>query len=211
MSVMETLLERPDISSFAQNYWKQLRQVYSCYLYHLAKERSFSKFQKNQLGFPSIWKEYVPIVPNLLSQSVNRCIFEKLLTSRFSVTPKVNPVTQSGLYAEEENVIRYVSGFIAHKLLQVYKKDHSPRAALYVECLTSMAVSGPESNFYDYDYTTMIYESASLALPSCSPTLFGVSADASVVFLLNCNTVFSLYCGSSFSAFLPLCFDIFTE
>ena len=118
--------------------------------HHLAKERSFSKFQKNRLGFPSIWKEYVPNVPNLLSQSVNRCIFEKLLTSRFSATPKVNPVTQSGLYAEEENVIRYVSGFIAHKLLQVYKKDHSPRAALYVECLTSMAVSGPESNFYDY-------------------------------------------------------------
>ena len=62
----------------------------------------------------------------------------------------MNPVTQSGLYAEEENVIRYVSGFIAHKLLQVYKKDHSPRDALYVEYLTSMAVSGPESNFYDY-------------------------------------------------------------
>ena len=67
-----------------------------------------------------------------LMSPIFRCIYEKLLTSRFSVTPKVNPVTQSGLYAEEENVIRYVSGFIAHKLLQVYKKDHSPRAALYV-------------------------------------------------------------------------------
>ena len=117
---------------------------------HLAKERSFSKFHENRLGFPSIWKEYVPNISSLLSQSVNRRIFEKLLTSRFSVTPKENPVMQSGFLAEEENVIRYISGFVAHKLLQVYKKDHSPQAAPYVECLMSMAVSGPESNFYDY-------------------------------------------------------------
>ena len=84
-----------------------------------------------------------------MSQSVNRRVFEKLVAKHFSVTSTEN-IMQTGLYADEENTMRYVSGFIPYKLLCKYKKENSSKAGEFVECLTHMAVEGPESNFYDY-------------------------------------------------------------
>ena len=38
-------------------------------------------------------------------------------------------------------------------LLNKLKKDHSDKAGHFVECLSSMGVEGPVSNFYDYTKT----------------------------------------------------------
>lgn len=117
---------------------------------YLAREKAFVKFHARRLKeFPAIWEEFLPCVSCLLSQSVNRRVFEKLLAENFSATPAGSDV-QTGIFADEENTIRYVSGFIPYKLLCKYKKENTSKAGEFVECLNHMAVEGPESNFYDY-------------------------------------------------------------
>ena len=66
--------------------------------------------------------------------------------------PKVAAVPSSSgpLGADEENVIRYMAGYIPFKLLKAYKKKNSDEAAAVVDCLSAMAQSGPEDDFYAY-------------------------------------------------------------
>ncbi len=51
---------------------------------------------------------------------------------------------------EEDNAIRYASGYVAMKLLKKYQKKESDNAVHFVECLSNMASLGEESSFYDY-------------------------------------------------------------
>lgn len=104
--------------------------------------------------FSSIWTEFAPPgISNLLSQNVNRKLFEKVVIRHFSIAPKEDQ--QKTLYAEEENAIRYIGGFVSHKLLCKYKKEQSGKAGQFVECLAEMGVKGPESSFYDYTQAWM--------------------------------------------------------
>ena len=59
-------------------------------------------------------------------------------------------VALSVMKAEEENALRYVSGYVALKLMRKYEKEDSPRASQFLETLSGMAVLGNESSFYDY-------------------------------------------------------------
>ena len=54
------------------------------------------------------------------------------------------------LNSEEENALRYVSGYVALKLMRQYEKKEDEKATQFVECLSNMAVVGVESNFYEY-------------------------------------------------------------
>ena len=60
----------------------------------------------------------------------------------------VNPTVSLG--SEEENAIRYASGYVAMKLVKRYKEEGSKKAAQFVECLSNMAVNGDDSSFYAY-------------------------------------------------------------
>lgn len=81
---------------------------------------------------------------------MNRHVFERTLLEKFTDSMSSSSSAKESLYADEENIIRYMSGYIAFKLLRKYQKVDSGKAAQYVECLLKMAVEGPESNFYDY-------------------------------------------------------------
>ena len=52
--------------------------------------------------------------------------------------------------AEEENAVRYASGYVSLKLMKTYMHSDSTKAAQFVECLSNMAVAGEESDFYQY-------------------------------------------------------------
>ena len=52
--------------------------------------------------------------------------------------------------SEEENALRYVSGYVALKLMRQYEKKEGEKATQFVECLSNMAVAGVEST---YEYT----------------------------------------------------------
>lgn len=119
----------------------------------MAREKTLSNFHNLRLKeLAAIWKEFAPDTSSLLLQSVNRLIFEKLLAQTFSTSSAETAAAaaESGLYAEEENVIRYISGYIPHKLLRKYQNEQSSKASQFVECLSEMGVQGLESSFYDY-------------------------------------------------------------
>ena len=66
-------------------------------------------------------------------------------TSRSIIVP-----VAASLNAEEENALRYVSGYVALKLMRKYQKEDSEKAIQMVECLSNMAVVGDESSFNNY-------------------------------------------------------------
>lgn len=107
-----------------------------------------------------MWQDFcgtlkVSTISPLLAQTVNRRVFEQVLLDRCGgatcKSSEKTPAPAAGLlYAEEENTIRYMSGYVALKLMRKYKMEESSEAAEFVECLSGMAVQGPESSFYDY-------------------------------------------------------------
>lgn len=79
-----------------------------------------------------------------LAYSEGMTINRQLLTSS-----RPSKMHQS-MCVEEENAVRYASGFVALKVMKLYEKLDTPKAAQFVECLSHMAVSGEESSFYAY-------------------------------------------------------------
>ena len=128
----------------------------------MAKYNALMRFHALRLSqLPGLWTALLAdmsmnsICP-LLLQSVNRRVFESLMVEYFTdalmvATSRsiVVPVAAS-LNAEEENVLRYVSGYIALNLMRKYQKEDSEKAIQFVECLSNMAVVGDESSFYNY-------------------------------------------------------------
>ena len=89
----------------------------------------------------------------LLLQSVNRRVFEQLMIEHYDsmVASSSNAVAVvPPLNAEEENALRYVSGYVALKLMRKYEKEEGKKAMQFMECLSNMAVEGEESSFYNY-------------------------------------------------------------
>lgn len=74
----------------------------------------------------------------------------KHFASNISATSTSNERVTLGLSTEEENTIRYMSGYVTLKLKRKYEKQESSKSAEYVECLSSLAVGGQESSFYEY-------------------------------------------------------------
>ena len=51
---------------------------------------------------------------------------------------------------EEENALRYASGYVALKTMRELKKKKGKKASKFVDCLSNMAVIGNETSFYAY-------------------------------------------------------------
>ena len=88
------------------------------------------------------------------TQTVNRLLFNQMLVAAIQHDEKrkdrLHVPSLSGhqqLGADEENVIRYMAGYIPFKLLKVYKKKATEAAAEVVDCLSAMAQSGLEDDF----------------------------------------------------------------
>ena len=64
------------------------------------------------------------------------------------------PLKQVSMSSEEENAVRYASGFVPMRLMQKYKNI---KAAQFVDCLSHMALSSSdedeESSYYEYTKT----------------------------------------------------------
>ena len=87
----------------------------------------------------------------LTRQSVNRHLFNILQMEATSTTSSgqcdSTPVVMG---SEEENTVRYASGYVAMKLMKEFTQKDTECAAQFVECLSHMAVEGEESSFYAY-------------------------------------------------------------
>ncbi len=135
------------------NFGKQIK------LKHF-QEQSLVKFHALKINkLPSIWRTLsiglkLPPVNAFQQQAVNRHLFENILidAAKSRTTRSTIPVQKPRLELtiEEDNAIRYASGYVAMKLLKKYQKKESDNAVHFVECLSNMASLGEESSFYDY-------------------------------------------------------------
>ena len=78
----------------------------------------------------------------MATQSVNRQIFEQLLLKNLlHIIQKDRAAVQcpDKLFSEEN--IRYMSGYVALKLMKKYKKEDNTKASQFVECLAGMVLN----------------------------------------------------------------------
>ena len=105
---------------------------------------------------PSIWSEFVEsvgcgsIADPLLYELVSHTVFEGIVKETYAAQRKIPCSFPAVLCKEEENIIRYVCGFVAMKLSHRFRKQQGEKAAIFVECLANMSVEGPESSLLDY-------------------------------------------------------------
>lgn len=141
------------------------------------REKSYRLFyQKRISDIPKLWDDFhailhLPRPDPLWTQSANRLLFNQALVSclqqdaKQEARPKVTAASCSGtstLGADEENIIRYMAGYIPFKLLKAYKKKDSEEAAMVVDCLSAMGQSGREDDFdaYTEEWTKAISRGA---------------------------------------------------
>ena len=120
----------------------------------LARERALIRFhQMRQSILPNLWKKLftqlcVPLPSPLLLQSINRQLLNRTLLIVYSVTESTNKEqTSVTMLSDEENAIRYASGYIAMKLLKHYKTGKGTKAIQFVDCLSNMAVVGDDQSY----------------------------------------------------------------
>ena len=120
-----------------------------------ARVKALSKFHQLCITvLQCLWNQLftelqIPVVPALTTQTVNRHLLNLVLTEgkSASVQTEAEPVVMG---SEEENAVRYASGYVAMKLMKEFMKEDSEKAAQFVECLSNMAIEGEESDYYVY-------------------------------------------------------------
>ena len=126
----------------------------------IRRENSYTNFYNKRVkGFNDLWNDFfkllgIPQPDPLWTQTINRLLFNEELVAAIKGDVE-KPVGYSTveippLGADEDNVIRYMSGYIPFKLLKKYAKKNTEEAACIVSCLSKLAQSGPEDDFYAY-------------------------------------------------------------
>ena len=149
---------------FEQFCLRLTSEVEACFVHftrvkpHLAKVRAHEAFLKLRLkSLPSLWKSMtadlsLPQLEPLDHQSVSRIVFEAKM-KEWIVRCRV-PARASGerrrLLADEENAVRYASGFVVGKMTKKVKDKKGPKAAHFRECLSQMANSNDNASFLEY-------------------------------------------------------------
>lgn len=162
ISEEETRLELFD--KFASSIMKALEKCFfscisdgPCRSKSVKREKMWSSFHQLRLGdIDKLWcslfeVEGIPKLSPLLYQHVSEKLYADLIKCHFST--RVDSQTSfdiPALTTDEENVIRYVAGFVPFKLLKRYEKSSSADAVMFVECLSSLAVDGDESSLLEY-------------------------------------------------------------
>ena len=126
-------------------------------LYRESLWKFFHRIRNTEL--PKIWKRFLDnigldldgLVQQFVSQKVFEEIVEALCDSARSESESESDTTNTrNLSCEEEMVIRYASGYVPFKLMKKHERNLTAKSALYVECLSGMAINGEESSLLDY-------------------------------------------------------------
>ena len=128
----------------------------------LARERALKRFHQLRIeSLPALWSKVfddlgVAEEKAVILQSINRLIFNSIVleqfTSRYATPPK--EVSVSTMYSDEENAVRYASGYVVKVLKKQYEKKKGVKARQFMECLLNMSArnEGKDCSTY-YDYT----------------------------------------------------------
>ena len=127
------------------------------------REKSYQMFYVKRIGsLKKLWNDFhgilqLPQPDPIWTQAVNRLLFDQDLVSRLGTDkrheyqPTLSTATATdGLGSDEENIIRYIAGYIPFKLMKAYEKKDTQEDANVLDCLSEMAISGPVDDFYTY-------------------------------------------------------------
>ena len=99
----------------------------------------------------NLWEQLIKSLEEdldpLVQQYVNQKLYEDIKSKCCS-----HPSTMSihTLTPDEENIIRYASGYVPMVLMKRHERNVSEKSASFVECLSCMAVNGEESTILEY-------------------------------------------------------------
>lgn len=116
------------------------------------REHLWREFQAARVKgkLPLLWRQMVTklgvdIDDPLLEQSLYQEVYEMCLKEYFTIASQSSSAGSADnviLTADELNVLRYVSGYVARQLLRRYEKKPGEVYSQYVACLSEMAVAG---------------------------------------------------------------------
>ena len=91
-------------------------------------------------------------VDRMLKQFTNQKLFDDIYISYFTSNDESEMCTSPALSlsTDEDNIIRYIAGYVPFKLFKKYEKKSSEKASSYIECLSHMKVNGNEGSFATY-------------------------------------------------------------
>ena len=123
------------------------------------REKLWSAF--HQLRFsklPTLWKDFLSSIEvdyddQLLQQSVNQKLFEKILPEHFPSAADPSPRDEEPLSKDERNALQHACGYIPHALLKRYEKRTGCKFDKFIECLGDMAVRSECNSENLLDYT----------------------------------------------------------
>ena len=84
---------------------------------------------------------------------MNDYIFESVIKDVYDLKqqhPQIHTSKLAQLTKDKCNILRYVCGYVMMKIHGKYLKQSSNKAAMFVECLSHLAVEGPESSMIEY-------------------------------------------------------------
>ncbi len=82
-------------------------------------------------------------------QHVNQKLYSDIINCHLGAKFDDNAVDIPTLTSDEENILRYVAGYIPFKLLNRYENDISLSDGI-IECLSAMAVNGEDGSLLEY-------------------------------------------------------------
>ena len=162
-ALLRAVCEERGKAAFRKFSIKVMSIVHECFTHFssvlpkLAKVRAHRDFHQARLqSIPAEWKSFtsaagLPDLEPLHLQAVSRELFDHCMKEFFiMLQAPVAPTTNTKLLADEENVVRYASGYIGMKLLKQMRNTKGTKAAQYRECLARMSRNGDDSSFLAY-------------------------------------------------------------
>lgn len=158
------LLEKIQEASMPDLYNELFTALNSCFdgrkvkLKSTIKERAHKKFHSLRIGrFGTIWGEIttdlgIPALQPLEYQAISRHLFNHAMIEYFKEHFGSEHCGKSSitLLVEEDNALRYASGYVAMRLSKKFERKSGDKAAQFVECLSQMANMGSDTSFYQY-------------------------------------------------------------
>ena len=130
-----------------------------CRSKNVLREKMWSSFHKLRSSgeLSTMWTKICkemdcPTLSPLIYQMATQKLFADMIAGHFSKSVVDSTVNIPALTNVEDNVVRYIAGYVPFKMLSKYEKRSSKDSynTEVVECLHSMAVNGEESSLIDY-------------------------------------------------------------
>jgi hypothetical protein len=129
---------------------------------HIKRERVWASFHHLRISkLKKMWGDLflcdvgngktLPKLTPLVYQSISQKIYSDIINCHLESKLESGASRScEALTVDEENIVRYIAGYVPFKLLRKYEKSKAAESVNIIECLSAMAVNGEESDAMEY-------------------------------------------------------------